>query len=124
MGFWMVDGGWSSERRSSDQKLGIVSPVPYISRRERGTDGVTNSWHLHLSASIKSQYGFGELPGWLTHAHQEGDIRDSVGKDGSRDPPRPCPMCLFIWLFICVLYCIFIKMVYVGKYFPKLYKAL
>lgn len=50
--------------------------------------------------------GFGELLGWQTYPHWEGDAPQFHGDRSSyaQDPPRPHAMYVFIWLFMRVLY--------------------
>ena len=55
-----------------------------------------------------SSRGFRELPGWQIHPHWEvAPPPPQLHEDRSssaQDPPRGHPVCVFIWLFICILY--------------------
>ena len=100
--------GWSPERPSHNQKLGIFSTTTHPP--ERG-GGYKQSGKLIMPTrgschENPNSTAFRELPGWATRPHWE---RDAPRLQENRRscplaPPRPHPLYLYIWLFIYILY--------------------
>ena len=112
---WLLVGSWMAADHQKDQdmirSLGFSPPTPAIpfSREGRVAGNGHNDWScLHDEASIKIP----EVRHWESvrigesSPYREVDACLLYGDRNSctQDPPRPCPLYLFIWLFICIIY--------------------
>ena len=71
----LLDEGWSPERSSHNQRLGVFSPTPPSSREERGAGNGVNDWScLHEEVSINI------LKVWGLESFQVGDHTEVWGE--------------------------------------------
>ena len=110
VGSWLAPG-WRLVTRKTEPWLvawSFRSHPPFSWERRRAGNGVNNQSCLCDEASIKLPKVWVQRASRLvnTSIYWEGDAPQLQGGRCScaQDPPRPRPMYLLIWLFICILY--------------------
>ena len=112
----VIPGRWTACQRNwpHHQRVGTFSIIAPLTRG--AADWVNHQWPM-ISSIMSTQWNshknrkcryLGKLPGWWMHpcTCQEGGIPQPHGYRSScaLDPSRPCPIYLFNWLFVCILY--------------------